>query len=338
LVKTKSEPALASILTPIFALEKLEAQLSKIPAVLQLSALFDERVGDFTSACEKLERVCSIYEELYEETESDEDLIKFAQSKADLARMQLGLHQYSDAIENASMALDLSGEMDQLQNSRLSAHLTAGLAYYYSHQMDESLEMFKSALTESEENPDVICLLSQVLWAKGGEEERDVARDQLFASIEANPEHLGSILLLGTIGVMDRSEDVTEAVLDDLRSFRAKAGLPRDVRERVDNLLTAIAQLSSSETGDIDATAIAASAVFMRPAATENWSRLASVAEDAFAAETALRVAQSAKDCDCERLSKAYAGIAKVGCDLRAIFLAPWMIEGWEALRGDVKA
>lgn len=306
--------------------------------MLQLSALLDERVGDFALACNKLGRVCCIYEELYETTESDDDLVKFAQSKADLARMQLGLRQYTDAIENASMALDLSGEMEQLQTSRLSSHLTAGLAHYYSNQMDESLEMFKSALTESEENPDVVCLLSQVLWAKGGEEERDVARDQLSACIEASPDHLGSILLLGTIGVLDRSEDVTEAVSDDLRSFRARDGLSRDVREKIDNLLTAIAQLSGGEAASAKATAVATSAVFMRPAVPETWARLAAVSGDAFAAEMALKVAQSDSEGDCERLAGAYAGIGKVGCDLRAIFLAPWMAEGWEALASDLKA
>lgn len=326
---------MASILTPIFALEKLDTQLSKIPTVLQLSSLYDERVGDFASAAEKLERVCSIYEELYEETEADEDLVRFAQSKADLARMQLGLNQHSEAIENATMALDLSGEMDQLQTCRLSAHLTAGLAYYYSQQMDESLEMFKSALTESEENPDVVCLLSQVLWAKGGEAERDVARDQLFACIESNPDHLGSILLLGTIGVLDKSEDVTEAVLDDLLAFRAKEGLARDVKERIDNLLVAIAQLSS---GEREAVAFAAGAVFMRPAVTENWERLATVAGDVFAAETALRVAKQEKECGVERLAGAYSGIAELGCDQRAVFLAPWLVGGWEALGRDLRA
>jgi superkiller protein 3 len=329
---------LASILTPIFALEKLDAQLSKTPAILQLSALFDERVHDFVSATEKLEHVCAIYEERYEETESDEDLVRYAQSKGDLARMRLGLFRYSDAIEDASMSLDLSGDMNKLQSCRLSAHLTAGLAHYYSHQMDESLEMFKAALTESEGNPDVICLLSQVLWAKGGADERDVARDQLFASIEAHPEHLGSILLLGTIGVMDKSEDVAEAVEDDLRAFRAKEGLPRNIREKIDNLLIATAQLSSGNNADLSTVAVASTSIFIKPTAMENWTRLAVVAENAFAAETALRVAQCAKDCDCERLSRAYAGIAKLGCDMRAIYLAPWLPDGWEAVGRDIMA
>ncbi|KAI5789864.1 hypothetical protein FPQ18DRAFT_38049 [Pyronema domesticum] len=335
LVKTKSEPSMASILTPIFALQKFSAQTSEIPALLQLSALFDERAGDFLAAVEKLERVCSIYETLYDETESEADLIKYAQSKADLARMQLGLQDYASSIENATLALDLSGDIKGLETSRLSAHLAAGLAHYYSQNMDESLEMFKSALTESEENPDVVCLLSQVLWAKGGEDERDVAREQLFACIETHPEHLGSILLLGTIGVLDASEEVTEAVLDDLRAFRSKPQLTRETKQKIDILLTAIAQLAN---GERHAAAAAAEAVFLRPAMPEAWSRLAEIAESEFAAETALKTVLAMKNVKAEELAEAYSGVAKVGASQRACFLAPWESRGWRALELDVNA
>lgn len=335
-VKTRNDPPLISVLAPIFALQKLEAQLSDRPTILHLSALFDERVADFRSAESKLARVCDLYEERYEKSETEEDLIRFAQSKSDLARMQLGLQSYAEAVENASLALDLSGDLASLESCRLSAHLTAGLAHYYTRNMDESLEMFKSALTESSENPDVVCLLSQVLWAKGGEKERDVARDQLFACIEANPTHIPSMLLLGTIGVLDSSPEVAEAVVDDLRSARANHKLSINTQEEIETLLTAIAQLSSEDTGNAEAVATATSAIFVRPAVHGNWGRLASVAEDTFAAETALRVAMQEKEPDCQKMAKAYAGIAKVECDLKAIFVAPWMAEGWKALKADV--
>ena len=243
--------------------------------------------------------------------------------------MHLGLHSYTAAIEAADLALDLSDDVPDLATTRLSAHLTSGLAHYYAQNMDQSLEMFKSALTESEENPDVVCLLSQVLWAKGGEAERDVARDQLFACIDANPEHLGAVLLLGTIAVLDNAPDVIDAVLEPLHAFRARDDLHRDVAEKVDDLLAAIAQLA-----DGDPIAAAVSAVWMRPAVSEGWGRLARVAEDAFAAETALRVADASDGC--ERLAEAYGGMATVGCGLRAVFLAPWRTEGWRALGGDL--
>lgn len=170
-------------------------------------------------------------------------MIRYAQAKADIARARLGLKEYEAAIENASLALDLSEEVEAFESCRLSAHLTAGLANYYLGAMDESLEMFKAALNESSENPDVVCLLAQVLWAKGGEEERDVAREQLFACIERHPDHLQSILLLGTIGVIDNNEDVVEAVLDDLQAVRGRENLDTIARHKVDQLLSSIAQI-----------------------------------------------------------------------------------------------
>lgn len=338
LVKSRSDPDISSLLTPIFALEKLEGQLGKNPCVLQLSALFDERVGDFSSACRKLDQVCSMYEERYEESESDQDLQRFAHSKSDLARMHLGLEEYSEAIEHATMALDLSGDIEPLEKCRLSAHLTAGLAQYYTGAMDESLEMFKAALTESKENPDVICVLSQVLWAKGGEDERDVAREQLFASVEAYPDHLQSILLLGAIGVLDNSPGVAEAIKDDLTTFRTKDGLSKADREKIDNLLTATAQMSSENEEEANRNAVmeAATAVFLRPGLPANWRRIAELAGDAFAAEIALRAAQGAREIEAEELARAYAGVGKIICDMKAVFIAPWTPEGWLALKEDL--
>lgn len=233
----------SSILGPTFALQKLEQQISSESVSLRLSALFSERARDFIPAATRLEVVCNTVEQRYEGTELEEDLIQYAQANADLARARLGLKEYETAVEKANLALNLSGEMHALKNCRLSAHLTAGLANYYLGAMDESLEMFRVALDESAENPDVVCLLAQVLWAKGGEEERDVAREQLFACIERHPDHLQSILLLGTIGVLDNNEDVVEAVLDDLQDVRGRENLDTVSRHKVDQLLSSIAQL-----------------------------------------------------------------------------------------------
>lgn len=233
----------SSILSPIFALQKLEQQISSEPISLRLSALFSERARDFIPAATRLEIVCNTVEQRYEDTESEEDLIQYAQANADLARARLGLKEYETAVEKANLALDLSGEVDVLKKCRLSAHLTAGLANYYLGAMDESLEMFTAALNESAENPDVVCLLAQVLWAKGGNEEKEVAREQLLACIKRHKNHLQSILLLGTIGVLDDSEDVVKTVLDNLQVARGRESLDTVARHQVDQLLNSIAQL-----------------------------------------------------------------------------------------------
>lgn len=169
-----------SLLSPMFALRKLQQQTKNDIVVLRLAALYEERFGTYDSASEKLEIVCSQVEQRYEESEDEKDLAMFAEAKADLARAYLGEKNYELATENASTALDLSEDLEELKACRLSAHLTNGLAYYFSNDMDQSLDMFKSALTESSENPDVVALLSQVLWMKGGDEEREVARQQLI--------------------------------------------------------------------------------------------------------------------------------------------------------------
>lgn len=243
IVNPKFFATFSSILSPIFALQKLEQQISPEPISLRLNALFSERAGDFIPAATKLETVCNIVEQRYEDTESEEDLIQYAQANADLARARLGLKEYETAVEKANLALDLSGEVDSLKKCRLSAHLTAGLANYYLGAMDESLEMFEAALNESAENPDVVCLLAQVLWAKGGNEEREVARERLLVCIGEHKDHLQSILLLSTIGVLDNSGDVVKAVLGDLQVVREKESLDTAARHKVDQLLSSVAQL-----------------------------------------------------------------------------------------------
>lgn len=243
IVNPQFSATFSSILSPSFALQKLEQQISSEPISLRLSALFSERARDFIPAATRLEIICNTVEQRYEDTESEEDLIQYAQANADLARMRLGLKEYETAVEKATLALDLSGEVDILKKCRLSAHLTAGLANYYLGAIDESLEMFKVALNESAENPDVVCLLAQVLWAKGGKEEREVAREQLVTCIKRHTHHLQSILLLSTIKVLDDDEEVAEAVLGDLQALRRRESLNTAARRKVDQLLSSIAQL-----------------------------------------------------------------------------------------------
>ncbi|KAG0633574.1 hypothetical protein HOY80DRAFT_991029 [Tuber brumale] len=334
-IQLQCESGLVSLVGPIFALQKLRQEISDEPIALRLAALFGERVKDFVSASEKLEVVCGRVEQKYETTESEEDLVCYAQAKADLARVKLGQEDYEAAIENATLALDLSGEISRLEECRLSAHLTAGLGYYYSGNMDESLEMFKAALNESSENPDVVCLLSQVLWAKGGNDERDVAREQLFTCIERNPDHLQSIMLLGAIGILDNNEDVLEAVMDDLQAVRGREGLIKASKQQVDSLLTKMAQLQDRD----DAIAVATTSIFIQPSLSSAWNNLAKLTGgNDHVTAMALKVAQENKVLDAEELSFAYAQQGIMSCNQRAIIIAPWKVDGWVSLAEDVQA
>ena len=65
--------------------------------------------------------------------------------------------------------------------------------------------MFEVALQESNREPDVVCMLAQVLWAKGGVAEKDAARTQLFDVIENHPKHVQAIALLAVTGCRART-------------------------------------------------------------------------------------------------------------------------------------
>ncbi|RPA79124.1 hypothetical protein BJ508DRAFT_143997 [Ascobolus immersus RN42] len=237
----------AALIDPLLALSRLEDKTGNDTAVLRLHALFAERAEDFATAIAKLEKVCEIVEGEYETSEADEDLVKFCQAKSDLARNYLGNKDFEQAIEHASMALELSEDNDQLKICRLSAHVTAGVAHFRLGQTDESLELFKKALDESKDDPEIIVLLAQMLYAKGGENEKEVAEQQLFEVIEAHPDHTPSALLLGAFGVLEGKEEIIEAIQEDLEAQMHSDKISPFIYNQIKLLLDAVKVINGEE-------------------------------------------------------------------------------------------
>lgn len=326
---------------PLFALHQLRSQVSADSAFQHLSSLFAERVGDFGDAAATLDLVASNLEAEYETSESQLLLMRFALAKADLSRAQLAERNFEVAAENAETALNLSEEEDAKsearQKVRLSAHMTAGLAYYYQGTMDQALSMFRSALEETQGNPDIVCLLAQVLWAKGGNEERNVAREQLFDCVENHPGHLGAVILLGAIAVLDDDGDTIDAVTADLEGLRTQDSLTVQEKNKVAQLLTTISALFPGEEGqDISEISQATTTIMLAPSQPHGWSQLAGVSEESYPAEmavlTAIKAAPPGGTLEANDLSKAYAGTQRLDDAQRAVMVAPWTIQGWEAL------
>ncbi|KXT15518.1 hypothetical protein AC579_3381 [Pseudocercospora musae] len=330
---------LTKLIQPIFALEQLGTQLPMDLPYRHLTALFLERVGNNVGAIETLVRLCESAEAEYEASESLNALARFALSKSDLARNQLAASQFVDAIENAATALDLSSDADSSgldadarRKLRLSCHLTAGLAQYYLHEIGESVNMFKAALIESENDPDVVCSLVQVLWAQGGQAEKDVGREQLFEAVGRFPEHIGAVTLLGTIAALDDDTDTTSAVKDDLLSLRAKDAVSTKDLTGLEFLLSGLASLSTD--GSVESEA--QSAILLKPDDPQAWSQLSELSGEIHAADMALHTAIQAApplgEMSTEDLSKACAGVGTVGDAQRSVFLAPWQDAGWSSM------
>ena len=340
------------ILQPVFALHQLQSQTSPSTTFQHLSALFSERIRDSPSSIPTLTAVCAAVESEYEVSESATSLSNFAHAKADLARSQLSAKDFASAAENAELALDLSSDADSIPDSqlrnkyRLSAHLTAGIAYHYLQNHDSAISMFRTALEETDGAPDVVCVLAQVLWAKGGEDERGIAKEQLIDCLDRHPGHFGAVSILGAIAVLERDTESITAVSEDLRALRV-AGDTDVRREReTAELLEALAVATAEQNGDgslefSKEVEEAQAAIMLAPHQPQGWSALGNVAEDddaaGEAAEMALLTALQAvkgkvEEIGAGELATMYAGTGKVADAQRAVMLAPWVVDGWKGL------
>ena len=334
----------SSLIQPLFALNQVRSLRPQDLTFGHLATLFLERTHDSSSAVEILESVCSTIEADYEKTEDPESLAHFTLARTDLARAYLADGSYEKAIECGEMALGLSSDetdselsSEQRKKARLSAHLTVGLAQYFSNAFEEALKCFEAALEESDNNPDATCLLTQVLWAQGTEAARDRARGALFEVIEKQPEHVQSVLLLGVVALLDNDEDSLEAVVEELQGLRVNDKVTPSEQSHIGQVLSAIASLGADKT-EVDVLNQAQNDVMLYPHLPHGWASLAEATGDEHAAQMALRVATRGIPprgaLDGQDLARAYAGTGKAGDAQKAVFLAPWVEDTWKTLRG----
>lgn len=337
-----STPAASNNIThliqPLFALHQLVYQAPYDIPHKHLAALFMERVGSHDAAIKALTSICDAAEQEYETSESAESLARYAQAKTDLARNLLATHEYSSSVEEAETALELLDDFDDasvlspaaLSKTRLSARLTAGLAHFYLSELDACIPYFRTSLEETNSDPDIICLLAEVLWAKGGTEEKEVAREQLITAVESHNEHVGIVTLLGAIAVLDSDTETCIAVLDDLQTLRTNKSFEQSQIARIEKVCEAISVVLG---GEAEALNEIKRSVILSPWKHNGWQDLAEVTGESFPAEFARETAEKHVAphgaLGAEELAKAFAGTGMVKDTLRAVMLAPWCAEGW---------
>lgn len=337
----------SELIQPFFALHQLCSQEPSNLPFVHLSALLAERMGENVDAESSLQAVCAGMEAEFEETESPESLSKYAQANADMARILLARQAYDEAAENAELALSLSGEEDAenfdteaCRKLRLSAHLTAGLAYYHTKSWDQAIDMFRDALEEANNAPDVVCLLAQVLWAKGGEEDRTVAREQLINCLENNECHVGATTLLGAISILDEDREAVEAIESDINSMVTHDDIDIHERAKLIKLRIGISSLGFNARAnlpeDIRRIGEATSAIMLSPEIPDGWLELSAASQNPHAAEMAVqRALQNVPphgNLEAAHLSQAFAQSGKMSDSIRATMIAPWQSDGWEEL------
>jgi superkiller protein 3 len=342
---------ITNLIQPLFALQQLGLQAPYDIPHKHLAALFLERVGNYDAAVIALQVVNETVEQEYEKSESLTSLAHVAQAKTDLARNLLAVESFKSAVEEAETALDLLSELDsdanqsglsgdQLTKVKLSARLTAGLAHYFSGAFDSAIPYFRTSLEATGSNPDIICILAEVLWAKGGENERQIARDQLFTAIEKHEGHVGLLTLIGAMTVLDDDTETMSAIKDDLDRLRTNKSLTDDQLARVEKVIEAISICVGGEEQDLHE---ARHSVMLAPWKHTGWAELADAAGgDMFAStlakETAMRNAPPNGTLGAVGLAGAMGDSGDVGDAQRAIVLAPWSADGWRGFSECVKA
>ncbi|KAF1810629.1 putative antiviral protein [Eremomyces bilateralis CBS 781.70] len=363
--KSVQPNATQDVVRPLFALRQLGLQVADDAVFSHLRTLYLERVQDHEHAALDLDILSSRFEEEYEATESTQSMLRFAQAKADAARNKLALRDFESAIDDADLATQLAegDEEDEdesskgtetakdMQRIRLSARLTQGLARYYQSDMDGALAAFRAALHDSASSPDVVCLLAEVLWAKGGpgSDERTVAKEQLFAAIERVPEHVGTVVRLGVMAAIEADEAAAEAVQVELLGMRMREDLDEGTRARVERVLDALVELVGGGEAGAERRSAVLTSVMISPGMPHGWMEVAELGEEAgmegetrFAREmavtTAWRAVPPRGTLGPEELARALADEGTVASAQRAVMAAPWDVAGWTALSRRVVA
>ncbi|EOA89530.1 Superkiller protein 3 [Exserohilum turcicum] len=337
-----SSSDITSLIQPLFALQQLSIQVPHDMPYRHLGALFFERIGNYGAAVHALEMVNESVEQEYEKSESLASLARVAQAKTDLARNLLAVGSNEMAVDDAETALVLLAELksnpkqsalskEQLAKTKLSARLTAGLAHYFNGSFDAAISYFRASLEATGSNPDIICLLAEVLWAKGGENEKQVARDQLFTAIEKHDGHVGLLTLIGAMTVLDDDLETMEAIKDDLGRMRTNKELSDAQLARVEKVVEAISISLGGEQQDMDE---ARRSVMLAPYKHTGWAELAdATGGNLFAStlsrETAMRNAPPNGTLGATGLASAMHSTGDVSDAQRAIVLAPWSKDSW---------
>lgn len=141
--------------------------------------LLSERQGQYQRAAEAFAGAILALEAKMEQQDDDASAYRFAQLHGNLGRMLCATGDFNGAIHSYQVALG-----QENMPSRVYCLLGAGISHYFLDELEEALQMFETALNETESNielrQDVVVLLSKVLWALGGDEQRTVAKDQLL--------------------------------------------------------------------------------------------------------------------------------------------------------------
>ena len=185
---TSLEPltTLQNLIPAFFSLHRYCSRRRGDAFAYHLLGLVNESLEKPESASELIEKSTSLLETDYEDTENPMIERQFALANLNLARLRLSQQDLIGAIDSFQNVIGLlTADNDTLTvKLRIQAHIGYGLANFMNMEIDSALESLQTALVYAEDNPilrsHAVVLLSQVMWAIGNEEFKEMAKSQLL--------------------------------------------------------------------------------------------------------------------------------------------------------------
>ncbi|KAF9937373.1 Superkiller protein 3 [Modicella reniformis] len=280
---SSSSSATTLLVTPAFALSKYLEQRPRDISAWNLLGLIRERFLQQEGAAECFLTAIQILNEEkghvdYDNSSSNEYRRQRMILHHNLGRALVSMQDYTRAVEAFEISLELEGSEATPNAIRTCKHLGAGLALYYAGELERSLSMFETALAETEQvkgmeksRDDVVVLLSQVLWALGGEEQRAAAKEELFRCIGHSPNHLPAIFGLGAMGLVQNDETLATAALKEILKLSRQELAAMDPMMRSDRMISQYYSLWSEPKLSV---AALSKSVHQAPAEAILWRRL----------------------------------------------------------------
>lgn len=195
-----------------------------------------ERCKDYDSALEMCQKLCSLYESMYEETEDSDVLEHYLIGKCQMARISLGLQEYDKVI-------DIVQEVEQFESKSLvveaNIRICLGLAYYFTGKFEDAVLQLRVLVDSHAQSSEIISLVAQMLYAHDSPQSKQAAVDQLFAHIEEYGSSSLLVVLLGAISVVENLEEYFEAIKEELSNL-SLAEVVADTRRDIPRILEEI--------------------------------------------------------------------------------------------------
>ncbi|ORX43026.1 TPR-like protein [Hesseltinella vesiculosa] len=332
------------LISPAFALQKLTEQTQANASALNLLGLLSERMGQTQRAAEAFAGAILALEVKMEHEQDEDAMAKLqgrrAQVHANLGRTLCAMGDFRGAIDAYLAAL----EYKEL-TSRVYCLLGIGVAHYFLDELEESLHTFETALNETADDialkQDVVVLLSKVLWALGGDEQRAVAKDQLLSCIAESPHYLPAILSLAAMGILSNDATLTGAALEELIKIPADVAYDSDKEHWISWILSQYHKIQGDNRA---AQHVILKSVHQYPWVGALWARLGDNAVENGGAPMESRKVLVQSAIIVAKEQHAPATVQSLACEhaasmdssallaQRAIMIAPWRQTAWDTL------